>query len=260
MRTLLLFLAYNGTRYHGYQVQKNAVTVAETFQNALERVLGERPDIKGCSRTDAGVHANHFAVSFPTKSQIPCQALVRALNANLPPDIAALQCREVEAGFHARYRCTGKRYLYRVRNSRIKNPFAQSLELLYPTHLDEVLLDRAAKAFLGRHDFSGFCSAGSSVEDRVRTLYDFTVKREGELVTFSVTGDGFLYNMVRILVGTLFSVNAGQISPEELPAILESGNRSRAGATVPPQGLYLDEVFYDPLPAALTPSKKEETL
>lgn len=243
-RNLLLWLSYNGARYHGYQVQKNAVTVAGTFQPVLERILGESVDIKGCSRTDAGVHANNFAVSFKTHSSIPCASLVRALNVNLPPDIVAKACEERQSDFHARYSCRGKRYVYKVRNSEIRSAFEQNLVMLHRAPLDEQLLDCAAKAFVGRYDFSAFCSSGSSVDDRVRTISDFTVTRSGELVEFAVTGDGFLYNMVRIMVGTLLDVAAGKLSADDITDIILSKNRSRAGKTAPPQGLYLDRVYY----------------
>ena len=248
MRNLLVKIAYNGTRYHGYQVQKNAVTVAGTFQAALHQVLGEQVELKGCSRTDAGVHANDFALSFHTSAAIPCAALVRALNVKLPPDIAVKSCEEVPADFHARYSSTGKRYVYRVRNSEIRSPFEQQQVLLYRYPLQAEQLHETAQGFVGTFDYAAFCSAGSSVEDTVRTVYDFTVIRQGELVEFSVTGNGFLYNMVRIMVGTLLDTAAGKIPPgaDSIREIILSRNRSRAGATAPPQGLYLDKVFYEP--------------
>ena len=198
MRNLLLHIAYNGSRYHGYQVQQNAVSVAGTFQPVLEKILAEKVQLKGCSRTDTGVHANDFAVSFKTNCRIPCEGLVRALNNDLPPDMAALRCEEVDEEFHARYSCTGKRYIYKIRNSEIRSPFEQDQVWVYYKYpIDAEALNAAAQGFIGTYDYQAFCSPGGSVEDTVRTIYEFTVRRDGEMVEFSVTGSGFLYNMVQ---------------------------------------------------------------
>ena len=245
MRHLMLTLRYRGTRYHGFQVQKNGVTVCQVFQDAVQEVFGSRLDVKGCSRTDAGVHANGFVLTLRTDSAIPCDRLVQALNVHLPGDVAVRDCREVPEDFHPRYSCTGKRYLYRIHNSRVRDPFLENLALLVRSPLREDLMDRAAAAFLGTHDFSAFCAAGGSVEDKVRTISHCRVIREGEMVTLSITGNGFLYNMVRIITGTLLDVGTEKLPPEAIAAILESRDRSRAGATAPPWGLYLDKAFYD---------------
>ena len=245
MRNLLLTLRYQGTNYHGFQVQKNAVAVAQVLQDALEKVLGCREDIKGCSRTDSGVHANMFCVSVKTHSAIPCQSLVRALNVKLPYDIAVTDCIEVPLDFHARYDCRGKRYVYQINNSPIKDPFSfrQVYDYRYP--IDVQLCNRACQGFIGTHDFSSFCAANSSVEDHVRTITACGMVRQGDRVTFYVEGDGFLYNMVRIMVGTVLEVAAGQRSPDSIPQILQAKDRAAAGATAPAWGLYLDKVFYD---------------
>ncbi|MBC8569225.1 tRNA pseudouridine(38-40) synthase TruA [Zongyangia hominis] len=244
MRNLRITLAFRGCAYHGTQVQKNALTVTEVFQDALEKVLGVREDIKNCSRLDAGVHANQFDLNIKTQSAIPCDGLLRGLNACLTGDMAVLAVREVPEDFHARYSCLGKEYLYKVHNAPIRDPFGAGLVCEYPFPLDEGTLHRAAQAFVGRHDFAAFCSAGSSVEDTVRTIHSFSVCREGEMVLFTVAGDGFLYNMVRILVGTLLDVAAGKIPVEALPEIIASRDRVRAGKTAPACGLYLNRVFY----------------
>lgn len=254
MRNLLITLRFCGASYHGFQVQKNALTITQVFQDAVEKVLGVRYDIKGCSRTDAGVHANRYFISMKVaESQtIPCPGLVRGLNANLPGDIAVLDCREVPEDFHARYSCLGKRYIYKFHNAPVRDPFLKGR--VYHSQsglvLDEAAMDAAARHFVGRHDFSAFCAAGGSVEDKVRTIYAANVSRTGDVVTFSVTGNGFLYNMVRIMAGTLLAVGQSRLAPEEIPAILASLDRSRAGLTLPPDGLYLDDVFYcaDQLP------------
>ena len=244
MRNLLVTIRYRGTNYHGFQVQKNAVSVCQVFQDAQEKVFGGRLDIKGCSRTDAGVHANEFCLNFWTDRAIPCHKVPLALNAHLPEDVAVTACREVPLDFHARYDCCGKEYCYLVHNSPVRDPFLEGLAWRYPRRLDDQALDHVAKAFLGTHDFSAFCSTGSTVEDPVRTLYSFQVRRQGDLVRFVVRGDGFLYNMVRILVGTLVQASEKGYTPEMLGEILSSKERSRAGRTAPPWGLYLNRVFY----------------
>ncbi len=245
MRNLLLTISFLGTAYHGWQIQENAITVQEVLQNALKTVLGEQPEIKGCSRTDTGVHASKFCVSVKTESRIPCDRLPVALNVNLPKDIAVLSCVEVSSDFHARYDAKGKRYLYKILNTPLRDPFYEGRALHYTRPLDENQLDRACKNYIGTHDFLSFCSSGSSVEDTVRTVSDARVYRQGDLVVFSVSADGFLYNMVRIMVGTLLSVAENKILPEDIPDIIASRNRNNAGITAPPHGLYLDEVFYD---------------
>lgn len=243
-RNLLLTLCYDGTRYHGWQVQQNAVAVQAVFQSALEKILGGPHEIKGCSRTDSGVHAYQYCVSVKTGNCIPPERLVAALNNLLPRDIAVLGCRQVPADFHARYSCTGKEYLYKIWNSRVKNPFLQGYALHYPYPLPVLDLNQAADLLLGTHDFSAFCSARDGAEDHVRTLTHLSLAKEGDLVTITARADGFLYNMVRILVGTLLRVAQGKIAAEALPAILAAGDRSRSGPTVPACGLYLNRVFY----------------
>ena len=245
MRNLLLTISYLGTRYHGFQVQDNAITVAQVLQDAMESVMGSRDDIKGCSRTDSGVHAEEFCVSVKTECRIPCENLVKALNVKLPPDVAVKACRQVPEDFHARYNSRGKRYEYRIHNAAYKDAFHYKSVLEHAYPLDEALLNNEAKDFIGTHDFSAFCAAKTSVKDMVRTIYDCGVYRDGEQVTFYVEGDGFLYNMVRIMVGTLLGISAGSIPQGSIPAIIESKNRSRAGATAPAWGLYLCKVFYD---------------
>ena len=186
-----------------------------------------------------------FCVSVKTNSKIPCQSLIRALNVKLPYDIAVTDCREVPLDFHARYDCKGKRYLYQINNSEIKNPFAYRLQYDYRYPIDVEKCNRECKYFIGTHDFSSFCAANSSVEDHVRTITNCGMTRNGDLVTFFVEGDGFLYNMVRIMVGTILEIAAGTKPEGCIPQILEQKDRSVAGATAPAWGLYLDQVFYD---------------
>lgn len=247
MRNLVLALRYDGSRYHGWQVQKNAVTVQEVFQQAVAAVLGSCPDIKGCSRTDTGVHALMYCVSIPVSSEIPCQRLPAALNAHLPRDIAVYDCREVPETFHARYSCRGKRYVYQIWNGRSRNPFYEGYALHVHRPMEEEVLHRAAQDFVGRHDFASFCSVGSGVEDTVRTVSECSVQRDGDLIRFTVAADGFLYNMVRIMVGTLLRISEGKFAPDCIPGILAQKDRNGAGPTAPAYGLFLQEVFYDDL-------------
>ncbi|HEX3025832.1 MAG TPA: tRNA pseudouridine(38-40) synthase TruA [Clostridia bacterium] len=244
MRNILVFITFNGARYHGWQVQKNAVTVQQTVQDALEKILKTRPGIVGCSRTDAGVHAYEYAFQFRTQSTIPCISLVKALNVTLPHDIAAFRCREVNEDFHARYSVVYKEYIYQIYNSKTRNPFFEGRALFVPRELDCAAMADAAARFLGRHDFTSFCAAGGSVLDKVRNIMLFDVAREGSLVTIRIRADGFLYNMVRILAGTLLDVSDGKIGAGDIKAILASGDRNKAGPTLPAHGLYLNQVCY----------------
>ena len=244
----LLKLAYDGTDYCGFQVQPNGRSVAQTFQDALEAVLGTRPDIKGCSRTDAGVHARGFMLNFHADSRIPTEKLPLALNQHLPPDIRVLAARVVPEDFHARYAAHTKTYRYRIHNSPIDSPFEERYYAKVPRPLDEARMQQAAQRFVGRHDFLALCASGSSAAahgDTVRTITACSVTRQGDEVDIVVTADGYLYNMVRILAGTLCEVGAGRLSPDAIPAILASRDRRSAGPTLPAKGLFLEKVDYD---------------
>ncbi len=245
MRNLLLTIKYLGTAYSGWQVQHNAPSVQQTLQDSIEKLFCVRENIVGCSRTDAGVHANMYCCNIRTESSLSCDVVVRGLNAYLPDDISVVSCVEVDYDFHARYDCKGKEYVYLIRNSPIPDPFMHGRCWQFNKPIDAKLLDNCAKAFCGTHDFKAFCSAGSSVQSTVRTVSDFSVQRENDIIKMSVTADGFLYNMVRIMVGTLTDITLGRINAESLPQIIESLDRNRAGITAPPQGLYLNRVFYE---------------
>lgn len=244
MKRLLLTIQYDGSAYHGWQVQKNAVTVQEMLQNAIEKIFGSRLDVIGCSRTDSGVHANMYCVSFDTDMNISEESVVAALNGYLPKDISILECREIPLDFHPRYNTVSKEYVYKIHNGRIRNPFLAKYAYYYRRHIDADYLNSEAKAFLGSHDYSGFCNIKSDVENTIRTVRSFDVWRDGEMVYFRVEADGFLYNMVRIMVGTLLFVNEGKIKPGELKSVIASKDRTKAGKTAPPQGLYLNRVNY----------------
>lgn len=244
MRNLLFNISYKGTRYHGYQVQENAHTVACEIQNAIERILNKREGIVGCSRTDTGVHANEYYFNMKTESKISVDKLKYALNSLLPSDIAINSCREVPIDFHARYLAVGKEYIYKIINTPVKNPFMEDTALHWKYEMDLDRLNNAAAYFVGTHDFKSFCSK-SDVEDTVRQIYYARFHREGDMVIFTIRGNGFLYKMVRTVVGTLLGVSAGRFEPEDIKRIIDGKNRELAGKTAQPHGLYLNRVFYD---------------
>lgn len=244
MRNLLLTLSFDGTNYCGWQIQPNGDTVQQRIQDACSIINGAATTVTGCSRTDSGVHANNFCCTFKTLKDISCEKFIYALNGNLPDDIAVKSCSDVPESFHPRYDCTKKEYIYRIYNSRLKDPFEYKYSLQYKRPIDENLLDEAAKKFIGTYDFKGFCSAGSSVDSTVRTIYNADVKRHGDIIVFSVCGNGFLYNMVRIMTGTLLAVAENKISKDDIENIILSGDRNKAGITAPAKGLFLNKVYY----------------
>lgn len=240
----LMKIKYNGAAYHGWQVQNNAQSVQTVVQDALEKVLNTRPNVTGCSRTDSGVHAKCFCFHFDANTNIPANNLVYAINHYLPNDIAAFECRAVTDDFHARYSVKSKEYVYKIYNGALRDPFYESGYTHIDIPLDEKKMDKAAKQFIGKYDFSAFCAAGSSVEDTVRNIMDASVTRQGDEVIFTVRADGFLYNMVRIMAGTLLYVSYGKINENDIINIIESKDRKRAGITAPADGLYLNDVEY----------------
>ncbi len=242
---VLCEIRFIGTNYHGWQVQKNAVSVEQVVQDAIETIFGERLDVKGCSRTDSGVHANKYCFNFRCGSRIKPESIPSALNMYLPDDIAVISSCIVPDDFHARYSSNGKEYIYVINNSPQRDPFLFGRSFHWRWHIDEKLLDRCAKDFVGTHDFSAFCSSKSDVDDTVRTVFRADVCREGDVVKFRVAGDGFLYNMVRIMAGTLLRISEKKFDPDCIGAIIESGDRSRAGFTAPACGLFLNDVFYN---------------
>jgi len=240
----LLNITYDGTAYHGWQVQSNALTVQEVMQNAIEKVFGSRLDLSGTSRTDTGVHANMYCCHFDTGSGISNQSIVRALNANLPFDIAVQNCEDVPDDFHARYSATAKEYIYKIHNARQRDPFLYKYSL-HITHTIKVdIMQQAVQHLVGTRDFAAFCNTGSDIGDTVRTVKYAGFERQGDMITFKICADGFLYNMVRIIVGTMLFVNNGRIAPDGVPDILASKDRKNAGGTAPAKGLYLNKVVY----------------
>lgn len=244
MRNLKVFTAYCGTAYHGFQRQENAVGVQNILEEKLSMLTNGDVKINGCSRTDTGVHANEYCFSFETEHSIPCNNIIRGMNSILPDDISILSCEEVPADFHARYSCIAKEYEYLILNRQSKDPFLADRALHYPFKLDIPLIEKAAQDFVGTHDFTSFCGTANLKENTVRIIEYFKVIQNENLVKLIVKGDGFLYNMVRIMVGTLIFINEGKLDAGSIPAIIEAKDRNLAGKTIGAQGLYLNKVFY----------------
>ncbi len=246
MRNLKVCIAYNGAAYHGFQRQNNAVTVQQTVEEKMSKLLGQPVTINGCSRTDTGVHARQFYFNSKISNSIPCDGFVKGMNSLLPDDIAVLSCEDADEDFHARFCSKGKEYVYIVSNTPQRDVFSRNLVLHYPAALDERVMDKAAKLFIGEHDFAAFCKAEAKehLKSTVRTVYDFNVARDGDKIIFTVSGNGFLHNMVRIMVGTLIYINEGKRTEDDILRSLETGDRETAGKTIPPEGLYLNKVFY----------------
>ena len=244
---------YVGAGFHGFQVQPGQRTVQGELCRALSELFGCPAKVTGCSRTDSGVHANEFVIRIDAeRSSVPPEKLPVALAEKLPPDLALISAEECSEDFHPRYGVCGKQYLYRVRNCAVRDPFLYGRVWLFPRRIDDSGLDRmrrAARDFIGKHDFTSFMSSGSDTpDDTVRTVTAFSVEREGEEIRFTVRADGFLYNMVRIMVGTLLEIAQGKIPEDAIGAILAAKDRAKAGMTAPPEGLYLDRVFYPEIP------------
>ena len=241
----LLTLRYLGTAYHGWQVQDNARAIQPIIQDALCEMFPQRPGVTGCSRTDAGVHANMYCCHFDSDLIRDPYGVVCAVNRRLPNDIAATACRVVPNDFHARYSVKAKEYVYVIYNGAHRDPFYHGRAYHYRFPLRVEAMDRAARDLVGTHDFSAFCAERAKEGDKTRTVMNARVERQGDLVRFTVTADGFLYNMVRIMVGTLLRVSEGKIPPDGIPAIVQSRRRKNAGPTAPAEGLYLNRVFYE---------------
>ncbi len=245
MKNIALRLRYDGSRYHGWQVQKNAITVAQTMEEALAKVCGERVKLTGCGRTDAGVHALRYCANFHSDCTVPVDRMPLALNSRLPDDIAVVDAVEVPDDFNAIGSCVKKEYVYKILNSRIPDPFLADRVCFYPQRLDISLMQAAARAFEGTHDFKAVRSEGTQTKTTVRTVYWCRAEKDGDLITVSICANGFLYNMCRAMVGTMVYASYGKLIPEEIPALLEKRDRRLTGPTMPPQGLYLNRVWYD---------------
>ncbi len=244
MRNVKLNLSYDGSAYHGFQIQKNGMTIQQAVEEAIEKITGEKTGITGCSRTDAGVHALDYVCNFRTSSVIPDEKLPFALNAHLPPDIACSNAQTVDNEFHARYSAKSKIYVYKIHNSPHRDPISGRYSWHYPVWLNVPEMQKAAEFFKGTHDFSAFMATGGQQKTTVKTVYMLDVLSSGCDITVKIHADGYLYNMVRIITGTLVYVGGGKISSSDIPEIIEKGDRTLAGITAPPQGLALEKVFY----------------
>lgn len=248
MRNLKVFIAYNGAAYHGFQRQDNALSVQEVVEKAIGKLLKTaQPTIYGCSRTDAGVHARRFCFNVHIESTIPCEGFIKGMNTLLPDDIAVLSCEDVPDTFHARYDTKAKEYVYLINNKPSRDVFLQKLAYHYPYPLDIGKMNEAARLFIGEHDFAGFCRAEGKarVKSTVRTIYALDVTQNKGICEIRIRGSGFLYNMVRIVAGTLIYVSEGKRTLEDVRRAIETGSRDFAGVTLPPEGLYLNEVLYE---------------
>jgi len=247
MKNIAMRITFDGSRYHGWQYQKNGISVQQTMEEALSALTGEEIKVTGCSRTDAGVHALDYVLNFKTDTTIPAEKLPYAVNYSLNNDITVLEAWEEADDFNARFSAQGKRYEYKIWNGKMRNPFYVGYSWYFPYKLDRENMKKAAEFFVGKHDFSAFMAAGGSQKTTVRTIRDCSVTESdesAELITVAVEADAFLYNMVRIITGTIAEVGLGKIKLEEIPGIIESGDRRRGGITAPPQGLFLKKVFY----------------
>ena len=251
---LLLKIAFLGTAYCGYQVQNNAITIQQVMNETAERIFGFECDIVGCSRTDSGVHANCFCLTVSKKGcdalehSVPLEKIPIAFNSLLPDDISVLEAYEVDNDFHARYNVKYKEYVYKIWNGRVKDPFMGDRAYNCPFFLNEddiKRMDKAAQGFVGKHDFTAFMAKGSKIVDTTRQVFYSEMYSEGDMIIFKVAADGFLYNMVRIMAGTLLDVGRGNIGENDIEKIILSKTRSNAGATAPAHGLYLNKVSYE---------------
>jgi len=245
MRNIAIRLSYDGTNYHGWQTQRDDVTVQETLEKAVEKIVKHSVHVTGCGRTDAGVHALRYCANFRTDCALPIDRVPLALNSRLPADIAVSDAAEAPEDFNAIGSCIQKEYIYRIHNSRIRDPFIDRGACFYPQTLDITRMAAAARAFEGTHDFAAVRSVGTETKTTVRTVYWCRAEKQDDLITVAVCANGFLYNMVRAIVGTLVYVSYGKLEPEEIPALLEKGDRRLTGPTMPPQGLYMHRLWYD---------------
>ncbi len=250
---ILLHISFLGTKYSGYQIQKNALTVQQILCDAADQVFGVKCDITGCSRTDSGVHANQFCATVSEHGKscisttIPISKIPTVFGSVLPSDISVFYAETVEDGFHARYDVAYKEYIYKIYDKPQQSPFYADRSWHYPRGIDSVALKKmneAAGRFVGKHDFRSYMASGSDIKDTVREVKSAEVFRDGDFVIFKVSADGFLYNMVRIFMGTLILVAEGKLSPEDIDAVTASCDRRLAGMTAPSHGLYLNRVVY----------------
>lgn len=239
-----LNLSYDGTAYHGWQKQNNAVAVCDVLEQAIEKIFKQRIEVTGCSRTDAGVHAINYICNFKSDLSIPLDKLPLAINTKLPDDIRVKGAEEADEDFNSRFSAHSKTYIYKTCCSKILNPFLRNYAYHFPYDVNMENIERALKHFEGTHDFAGFMTQGSSQKTTVRTVNFLRAKKYDDIIEFEINANAYLYNMVRIISGTLLYVGTGKIEAEDIPDIIKSCDRRRAGITAEPQGLYLKEILY----------------
>jgi pseudouridylate synthase I len=244
MRRIMMVIAYDGTNYCGWQIQPNCVTVEDTINKTLSRLLGESIRVLGVSRTDSGVHALGNVAVFDTTAKIQAEKVAFALNTKLPKDIRIQESYEVALDFHPRYAKSHKIYEYKIWNHTFLDPTKRLYSLFHYIPLDIELMKRAAQYLVGEHDFKSFCAAKTDVVVTIREIYSIDITQEDKMITIRVKGNGFLYNMIRIIVGTLMNVGAKVYEPEYIKEILEAKDRNKAGPTVRPEGLTLVKIGY----------------
>ena len=246
MRNIKLVIEYDGKDFNGWQKQPTKLNIQGEIEKAIKQITGEDVDLTASGRTDAGVHALGQVANFKTNSNIPIEKIPIALNSNLKKSIVIQSAEEVEERFHSRLNCKRKTYRYIINNSKYGTAIYRNLETHIPMKLDIQKMQQAVKYFEGEHDFKAFKASGTSSKSSVRTIYKAEVRDAGnERIYIELTGNGFLYNMVRIIAGTLVEVGMGKIEPQEIKTIIESQKRENAGKTLPPQGLYLVNVEYE---------------
>ncbi len=245
MRNIKLTIEYDGKDFDGWQKQPNKLNIQGEIERAIKEITGEEINLIASGRTDAGVHALGQIANFKTESNLPIEKIPIALNSKLKKSIRVIEAEEVEERFHSRYTCKRKTYRYIINNSPNGTAIYRNLEYHFPIVLNAEKMNEAIKYFIGEHDFKGFKSSGTSSKSSVRTIYDAIVYKENNRIIIELTGNGFLYNMVRIIAGTLIEVGLGKIKPEEIPEIIRSKDRTKAGKTLPPNGLYLVKVEYN---------------
>lgn len=245
MKRLKLIVAYDGTNYHGFAKQKTGVTTIQAeLERAIYEITRQEVEVEGSGRTDAGVHARSQCCIVDIDTYIPACKLARALNSRLPRDIIVKEVEEVDPSFHPRFAVKKKTYRYQILNARVSDPFIGKYCHLYPYKLDVKLMEEAARYIVGTHDFKSFCSAGSTVVNTERTVYSLDIQKVDDIIQIDVCGSGFLYNMVRIIVGTLIEVGRGKIPPEKVADIIAGKDRGMAGPTAPPEGLMMWQIAY----------------
>ncbi|MBO4976655.1 MAG: tRNA pseudouridine(38-40) synthase TruA [Lachnospiraceae bacterium] len=245
MRNIRLLIQYEGTRYQGWQRQESSEnTIQGRLEKLLSQMCGEKVELQGSGRTDAGVHAMGQVANFHTNSALSTEEMLQYINTYLPQDIAVVQVTEAAERFHSRLNATGKCYQYRVWNSSVPNVFLRRYALEYPQTLDIEAMRQAASGFLGEHDFKSFTSTKKGKKSTVRRIDSIDIVQEGNLITFTFRGNGFLYHMVRILMGTLLEVGEGRRTAASIPELIAAKSREEAGPLVPSKGLMLKEVYY----------------